>query len=350
MEAHMRTAILAAVCAALLGSQPSPVAQTPASHYRIANRFALDGDGGWDYLAVDESAGRLFVSHGTLVQVVDEKTGKVLGAIPDTKGVHGIAIAGDLNKGFTSNGRDTSVIMFDLKTLAVLSKVTVTGSNPDAIIYEPVSHMVFAFNRSSSNATAIDAKTGKVAATIALDGGPEFSAVDGKGNVFVNIEDKSLLCRIDAKTLKVVDKWPLAPGESPSGLAIDAAGHRLFSVCHNKLMIVVDAQSGKVVASLPIGERVDGAGFDPVNKRAYSSNGDGTLTVVQDEGKDKYTVLENVVTQKGARTMVVDARTHHVFLPTAEYGPAPEATADNPHPRPVVKPGSFVLLDVEPLK
>jgi YVTN family beta-propeller protein len=324
-------------------------AETTKSQYKIANKFQIGGEGGWDYITVEELTGQLFVSHDLVVQVVDEKTGKIVGTIPDTKGVHGIAIAADLNKGFISNGKEDTITVFDLKTLAVLAKIPVTGKNPDAIIYDPFSQQVFTFNGKSANATVVDAKSNNVVGTVPLDGKPEFPAVDGKGNLYVNIEDKNMICLINTKTLKVEQKWPVAPGEEPSGLAIDVASHRLFSVCHNKLMIILDSQSGKVVASVPIGERVDGAGFDPIKKRAYSSNGDGTLTVVQEGDNDKYTVLENVPTQKGARTMAVDTTTHHVFLPTAEFGPTPEPTTENPHPRPSIKPGSFVILDIEPL-
>jgi YVTN family beta-propeller protein len=334
----------------LLGSSVLLSAQTTNSQYKIAHKFQIGGEGGWDYIAVDESTARLFVSHDSVVQVVDEKTGKVVGTIADTKGVHGVAIATDLNKGFTSNGKDDSITVFDLKTLAVLAKVPVTGKNPDAIIYDPFSQQVFTFNGRSANATVVDAKSNSVVGTVALDGKPEFPVVDGKGNLYVNIEDKNMICLINTKTLKVEQKWPIAPGLEPTGLAIDVAGQRLFSVCHNKLMVIVDAQNGKVVGSVPIGERVDGVGFDPATKRAYSSNGDGTLTVVQEEGNDKYSVLENVPTPKGARTIVVDTRTRHMFLPTAEFGPVPEATTEKPRPRPPVKPGSFMILDVEPLK
>lgn len=340
----MKLAGLLLLCSSVLAN-----AQTANSHYKIANKFQIGGEGGWDYITVEESTGRLFVSHDSVVQVVDEKTGKILGTIPDTKDVHGIAIAADLNKGFTSNGKEDTITVFDLKTLAVLAKVPVTGKNPDAIIYDPFSQQVFAFNGKSSNATVVDAKANNVVGTVALDGKPEFPTVDGKGNLYVNIEDKNMICLINTKTLKVEQNWPIAPGEEPSGLAIDIVGHRLFSVCHNKLMVIVDTQNGKIVASVPIGERVDGAGFDPIKKRAYSSNGDGTLTVVQEDSDGKYTVLENVPTQKGARTMAVDTTTHHVFLPTAEFGPAPQPTAETPRPRPTIKPGSFVILDIEPL-
>jgi YVTN family beta-propeller protein len=323
-------------------------AQTKPSEYKVANRFHIEGDGGWDYLCVDESSGRIFVSHGMVVNVVNEKNGKLLGTIPDTRGVHGIAIASDLNKAFISNGRDSSVTVIDLTSLAFIAKANVTGQNPDAILYDPFSHKVFVYNGRSANVTVIDGSTDKVVATIKLDGKPEFSVTDGKGNVFVNIEDKSEIQCINSTTLKVEQTWNIAPGEEPSGLAIDNQNHRLFAVCGNKMMVVVDAQSGKVITTRPTGQGTDGAAFDPVLKRAYSSNGEGTMTVVQEISPDEYMVLENVPTQQGARTIAIDKKTHHLFLTTAEYGPAPEKTADNPRPRPTVKPGTFTLIDIAP--
>lgn len=333
----------------LFGTTLLLTAQAQPSQYKFANRFAVAGDGGWDYIAVDEASARLFVSHATVVQVVDEISGTLLGTIADTKGVHGIALAPELNKGFTSNGKEDMLTVFDLKTLAVLGKVATTGKNPDAIVYDSCSKQIFAFNGKSANATILDAKTLQLTATLDLPGKPEFAVVDGKGNLYVNIEDKNLLCHINTKTRTVEHSWSVAPGAEPSGLALDVAGQRLFAVCGNKLMIVMNAKTGKVITTLPIGERVDGVAFDPVLKRAYSSNGDGTLTVVQEETPDTFTVLENVPTQKGARTVVVDSRTHHIFLPTATLGATPEPTANTPRPRPTLKPGSFVILDVAPV-
>lgn len=320
------------------------------SFYKIANKIKVEGDGGWDYLISDESTGRLYLSHGTVVNVVNEADGKLIGTIPDTKGVHGIALANDLNKGFISNGRDTSITIFDLKTLATVTKVKISGINPDAILYDPFSHKVFAYNGRSNNATVLDANTNTVVATIPLEGKPEFSVTDEKGKVYVNIEDKSKICVINSTTLKVEQTWPIAPGEAPSGLALDNKNHRLFTVCDNKLMVILDAETGKIITSLPIGENVDGATFDPDNERVYSSNGDGTLTVVQGTNGGNYKVLENVSTQKGARTITLDKKTHHVYLPTAEYGPPPAPTTDNPKPRASIVPGSFIVLDVEPIK
>lgn len=316
------------------------------SNYKAGNKIHVEGDGGWDYLNVDEINGRIFVSHGTVAQAIDIKTGKLAGTIPDTKGIHGIAIANDLNKGFTSNGRDSSVTIFNLKTFEVITKINVTGRNPDAILYDPFSQKVFTFNGGSSNSTVIDAKTNKVIGTIPLDGKPEFSVTDLKGKVFVNIEDKSVINVINSTTLKVEQHWPITPGEEPSGLALDNLTHRLFSVCSNKLMVVTDALTGKIITTLPIGDRCDGVAFDPEKKRAYASNGEGTITVVQEENGNSFKVLETVTTQPGAKTIAINKTTHHLYLTTAEYETAPTAA----NRRPAVKPNSFVILDIETLK
>ena len=335
-------------CIILLSYSTSLKSQSNSS-YKIANKIKVEGEGGWDYLTCDDSTNRLFISHGTVVNVVNSTNGQLIGTIPDTKGVHGITLAKDLNKGFISNGKDTSVTIFDLTTLATITKIKVTGKNPDAILYDSFSQKVFVCNGRTSNATVIDAKTNTVVATIKLMGKPEFSVTDGKGKVFVNIEDSSKVCVINATTLKVEEAWSIGKGEEPSGLAIDNKNHRLFSVCGNKLMVILDAQTGKEIAELPIGENVDGAAFDPEKERAYSSNGEGTLTVVQGTNGNNYKVLENVATQKGARTITINKKTHHVYLPTAEFGDAPAATKDNPKPRPSLKSGSFVVLDIAPI-
>jgi len=315
------------------------------SEYKILNKIKLEGDGGWDYLAVDESSDRLFVSHGTQVQVVDLKTGKLSGTVPNLNGVHGIAVAPDLNKAFISCGRDSSVVIVDLKTLNFIAKVKVTGANPDAILYDPHSHKVFTFNGRSANATVLDGNTHKVVGTIPLDGKPEFSVTDGKGKVYVNNEDKSMVYMINSNTLQVEKKWSIAPGEEPSGLAFDKANHRLFSVT-DKVMVISDAQNGKVVTTVAIGESVDGVAFDPIKKRAYSSNGDGSVTVVQEVTPNEFKVVETIPTQRGARTIAINTKTHRLYLPTAEFGPTPEATTDNPHPRPKVIPGTFTILEI----
>jgi DNA-binding beta-propeller fold protein YncE len=318
--------------------------------YRIENRFSVEGDGGWDYLTLDENTGRLFISHGIITQVLDSKTGKLLGTIKDTKGVHGIALDQKENKAFISCGRDSSVSIINLTTLEFIKKVKVTGANPDAILFDKFSDRVFVFNGRSANATVIDAKTDMIVATLPLAGKPEFSASDENGKVFVNIEDKSLITVIDSKNLKVENTWPLAPGEEPSGLSIDNTAHLLFSVCNNKKMVVMNAQNGAIMSVLNIGEGTDGCAFDSGLKRAYSSNGEGTVTVVQEMNTNKFNVLETIQTNKSARTICVDNKTHHIYLPTAEFGSASQPTAENQRPRPVIKPGSFTILDIAPFR
>jgi YVTN family beta-propeller protein len=318
-------------------------AQAPG--YKVVKRFELGGDGGWDYLSVDNASRRIFVSRATRVMVVDADSGKLLGEIPDTPGVHGIAIAPELGRGFISAGRANSIMVFDLKTLKVISKVK-SGENPDAILYEPKSRRVFAFNGRSGDATVIDAASGNVVGTIPLGGKPEFSVFDNKGTVYVNIEDKSELAAIDPGTMKVRARWSLAPCEEPSGLAIDRKKNHLFSVCGNKIMAISDSKAGKVIATVPIGTGPDGAGFDPDSGFAFSSNGEGTLTVVKEESPGKFGVAQSVETQRSARTMTIDPKTHRILLPAAKFGPPPAATPENPRPRPVPEPGSFVLLVV----
>lgn len=313
------------------------------SGYHLLKKFEVGGEGGWDYLFADSKAHRLYISRGTRVVVLDTESGATVGEIPNTSGVHGIAIAEDLGRGFTSNGRDNSVTIFDLKTLKILGTVP-TGKNPDAIIYDPASKRVFTFNGGSSNATAIDAASGTVAGTIDLGGRPEFAAADGKGMIFANLEDKSEVVPIDSRKLSTQAHWSIAPGEEPSGLAIDAKHHRLFIVCSNKKMIVLNDENGKVVADLPIGGGADAAGFDPETRLAFSSNGEGNLTIVREDSDDKFSVVENVATQRGARTLAIDTKTHNVFLATAQFGETPAATPERPRPRPPILPNSFVIL------
>ena len=327
-------------------STPVPLAfAAPGpSGYHLLKKIPLGGEGGWDYITFDSPTRRLFISRATKVVVLDVDSGKVVGEIPNTEGVHGIALAPDLGRGFTSNGRAGTVTIFDLKTLQAIGSV-LAGKNPDAIVYDPASKRVFAMNGRSSNATAIDAATGTVAATIALAGKPEFAVADGAGHVYVNIEDQSELWQIDSEKLAVTAHWPLAPCQEPSGLAMDIAHRRLFAGCDNKMMAVVNPDTGKVVATPPIGEGVDANAFDPGLSFAFSSNGGaGTLTVVHEDSPDKYTVVEDVATQRGARTMALDPKTHEVYLATAEFGPRASATAENPHPRPQILPNSFVIL------
>lgn len=320
----------------------------PAASYKLAQTVAVGGEGGWDYLTVDAAARRLYVTHGSRVLVFDADTLVRVGEIPDTAGVHGVALAPDLGRGFTSNGRASTVTIFDLKTLKALSEVKVTGENPDAILYERESKQVFAFNGRSGSATVLDAETGKVKATVALGGKPEFAASDSDGRVYVNIEDKSEVVVLDARSAQVLKRWPLAPCEEPSGMAIDRKRARLFIGCGNRMMAVVDTASGKVVATPPIGEGVDANAFDPSTGLAFSSNGDGTLTVVKEEGKDRFVVQETVTTQPRARTMALDEKTHRIFLATADFGPPPSPTPEQPRPRPSMVPDTFRLLVVAP--
>ena len=316
----------------------------PGDH--VIATYKVGGDGGWDYLTADSEARRAYISRGTHVMVIDADSGKSVGDIADTPGVHGIALAPELGRGFVSNGREGTVSIFDMKTLATSSKVKV-GDNPDAILYDPATRRVFTFNGRSHDSTAIDAVSGKVLGTIPLDGKPEFAASDAKGQIFVNIEDKSELTAIDSNKLEVKSTWPLAPCTEPSGLSIDRKNHRLFVGCNNKMMAVVDADSGKVIATPSIGEGVDATTFDPETELAFASCGaDGVLTIIQEESKDKFTVAENVPTQKGARTLALDSKTHNVFVVTAQFGPRPAPTADNPRPRPPIVPDSFVVLVV----
>ncbi len=323
--------------AALLGS---------AQSYKVTGSIPIGGSGGWDYLSADAQNRRLYVSHGNEVVVLDPDSQKIVGRITGLNRIHGIAIANDLGLGFISDGGSNEVVAFQLQDLSVKQKVK-AGTNPDGIVYDPASKRVFAFNGRSGDATVIDAATGNVAGTIKLEGKPEFPVSDGQGSVYANIEDKSEIVRIDSKGLTVTSRWPLAPCESPSGLAIDRENRRLFSVCDNKMMAVVDADTGKVIATPAIGEGPDAAGFDPGTKLAFSSNGEsGTLTVIKESGKDQYSDAGTVQTAPGARTMALDEKTHKIYLATASFGPPAPSTSGNARRRPTILPGTFKLLVV----
>ena len=313
--------------------------------YHVVNTYKLGGEGGWDYLTLDSSSRRLYISRATHVMVIDADSGKSVGDIADTPGVHGIALAPDLGRGFVSNGREGTVSIFELDSLKPLGKIKV-GDNPDAILYDPATKRVFAFNGHSHDVSAIDAAKGTVVGTIKLDGKPEFAASDEKGGVFVNIEDKNELTSLDPNKLEVKARWPLAGCEGPSGLAIDRKNRRLFAGCGNKVMPIVDADSGKVISTQPICEGVDATAFDPETGLAFASCGDGNLTVIRQESPDKYSVADTVPTKKGARTLALDSKTHQIFVVTADFGPRPAPTADQPRPRPPILPDSFVLLVV----
>jgi len=331
------------VAVILLLGGAAAIAAAPG--YHVVRTYKLGGEGGWDYLTDDASAHRLYISRATKVVVMDTESGRSVGEIADTPGVHGIALALDLGKGFVSNGREGTVSIFDLATLKTSSKVKV-GENPDAILYDSATKRVFAFNGRSQDASAIDAEKGTVVGTIKLGGKPEFAASDGKGGVFVNIEDKSELVAIDPEKLEVKARWQLAPCREPSGLAMDRKNRRLFVGCDNKMMAVVNGDSGKVVATLPIGEGVDATAFDDEIHLAFASCGEGVLTVVHEDSADKFSVAENVKTQQGARTMALDPKTHNVFTVTAKFGEPPAPTADNPHPRRTILPDTFVVLEL----
>ena len=312
----------------------------PASNFKIVNKIHADGDEKWDYLFSDDLASRLYVSHGKMVQVIDELKGEVAGKITDLDGVHGIAIAPALHKGFISTKNDNSVTVFDTKTLAVLKKIAIDGKSPDAILFDPFSQKVFVFNGHSNNATVINAETNEIVATIALSGNPEFSATNSKGKIYVNLESASSIAVINASTFKVENVWPIAPGEEPTGLALDNETNRLFSVCANKLMVITNAETGKVITTLPIGEKCDGVAFDPGLKCVYSSNGDKTMTIVKEGNDDKFNVVENFATHEGARTIAVNKLTHHVYLSAADFEPAVDGQ------KPKIKAGTFVILDI----
>ena len=283
------------------------------SGYKVIDKIDIGGESWWDYLSVEPSTNRLFVSHGEKAVVIDLKTNSIVGEIKGLHGVHGFAFVPDLNKGFITNGRDSSVTVFDLKSLKVITNIKLQEKNPDAIIYEPFSKRIFTFNNHSASTTAINPETNEIIGTLKLDGDPEAAVSDLNGKVYVNLEDKSAINVFDPKTLKVLNNWQIAPCESPSGLAMDLKNKRLFTVGRNNLMAVLDAESGKVITSLPIGGHVDGCAFDPGTGLVFSTNGEGTMTVVKEESPNEFKVLENVPTQKGARTITLDEKTHRIY-------------------------------------
>lgn len=290
-----------------------------AEGFAITKKIPIAGQGGWDYLSVDEGARRLYVSHGNQVEVLNVDSGAIVGKIANTLGVHGIAIAPELGRGFVSNGASSTVTIFDLKTLKTIAEVPV-GKKPDAIIYDPSTSRVFAFNGDSSSATAIDAATGKAAGTVDLGGGPEFAVADGSGYVYNNVEDASVVLKINSRSLKVEQRWSTAPCASPSSIAMDRQNRRLFIGCRSKVMAVMNADTGHVITTLPIGDHVDATAFDPASGLIFNSNGEGTITVIREESPDKYSIVENVKTLPKAKTMALDPKTHRLFLSTAEAG------------------------------
>jgi YVTN family beta-propeller protein len=311
--------------------------------YKMVNRVKLGGEGGWDYLTYDKDGNRLFITRGSHLMVVDTNTLTATGDILDLSGIHGVALAQELGRGFISNGGDNTVTVFDLKTLKKLDSVKV-GERPDAILYDPFTKHVFTFNARTKDSTVVDAASGKVLGIVPLGGKPEFPASDSQGKVFVNIEDKSQVAAIDATKLTVLSTWPIAPCEEPSALALDKAHHRLFAGCGNKMMAVVDSDSGKVVTTVPIGEGVDAGRFNPNTQEVFMSCGEGVVTVIHEDSPDKYTVTQNVPTVRGARTMAMDYESNTAYLVTAQRDPKPPA----PGQRPAMVPGSFELIVVKP--
>jgi YVTN family beta-propeller protein len=333
--------IATALFCGLLAAPALLVAQQP---YHVVDHWKLGGEGGWDYLLADPPAHRLYLTRGARVDVLDTGTGKLVGSIGGLHGTHGIALDDAGKFGYISDGGGNAVVVFDRATLATVATIP-AGTNPDGIVFEPATHTVWAFNGRSKNATVIDAATQKVVATIPLPGKPEFPAVDGKGTVFDNIEDKNELVRLDARTKTLTAEWPLTGCESPSGLAFDVAGGRLFSVCDGKKMAVTDSQTGKSLATPAIGDGPDAAGWDAAHKLAFASCGEGVLSVVDASGS-AFPTIETLPTQRGARTLAYDSAADRIYLVTAEFGPRPAATADNPRPRPAMVPGTFTVIVV----
>lgn len=311
------------------------------SSFKVADTFHIKSGGGWDYIVADAASNKLYVTHGTQVNVLDKHTGDSIGIIPNTIGVHGIALVHSLNKGFTSNGRLNNVFVFDLNTLQVKDSIK-TGKNPDAVFYDDYSKMIITCNGGSKDITVIDPLNNKVVATIDVKGKPETAVSDGEGKIYINNEDLSEIEVIDINTKKLIHRWSITPGEAPSGLSIDRKNKLLFAGCDNQMLMVIDATNGKVINKLPIGDGCDGTAFDPVINTVYSSNGEGTLTIIKEESKNKFTVIKNLPTKRGARTLSVDVSTHIIYLPTADFGtPATEGT------RPPMIPGTFKVLVVK---
>ena len=346
MQRTPRLLALSAIAGTFLCSLVVSSGQLSAQQpYKIIDKWKIGGDGGWDYLLADSSAHRLYLTHGTRVDVLDTTTGKPVGAITGLHGTHGIALDTAGKFGYISDGGGNAVVVFDRATLATVATIPTGGQNPDGIVFEPATQTVWAFDGRSKDAAVIDAASRKVVANIPLPGKPEFPAVDGKGIVFDNIEDKNEIVRLDAHTNKLTAEWPVTGCESPSGLVLDTAGSRLIPVCDGKKMGVVDSNTGKVLATPNIGDGPDAAGWDAAHKLAFASCGEGVLSVV-DTSTPAYATIETLPTQRGARTMAYDSGADRIYLVTAEFGPRPAPTADNPHPRPSIGPGSFTVIVV----
>jgi DNA-binding beta-propeller fold protein YncE len=350
----------AASLAAATAMRPPPAASVPAAtppHYGFIKEIRLAGDGGWDYLSIDPTARRLYVAHDDHIDVVDIDHDTVVGSIAGTPGVHDIAIAHDLGRGFASDGQASQASIVDLNSLATIARVE-TAAGPDAIVYEPSRKEVYTFNGRDHSATVFDAQSGNVVATIALPGRPEFAVADpAAGRIYDNIEDKNLIVAIDVRSHAIVDQWPIAPGEGPTGLDIDTAHHRLFVGCHNQRMLMLDAGNGRVIALVPIGMGVDANVFDSGTQLAFSANGEGTVTIAHEDSPEKLSVVQTLQTQTGARTIALDPSTHNIYLATADLVPAPAASpgqsgaaAGPPRGRPAIVPGSFRILVYGPVR
>ena len=326
--------LFALICAIALGDEV----------YHSVREIPIGGEGGWDILTIDPTANRLYLSHATKVMVVDLWKNSVIGEITDTPGVHAFVAVPALQRGFSSNGKEAKASVVDLKTLKTISRID-TGANPDAMVYEPNRRELYVFNHTGNSCTVIDPKSASVITTIQLGGSPEFAAVDkAAGRIYCNIEDKSEVAVIDTSTHEVIARWPVAPGEEPSGIALDVGHHRLFAGCHNKMMVMLDTESGKVVGSVPIGSGVDGCAFDDATQLAFASCGDGTTTIAREEAPNKLAVVQILKTERGARTMALDPEMHRIYLPTAQLQPPPSPSPGASPPRPSVVPNTLKLL------
>ncbi|MDR3415146.1 MAG: hypothetical protein P4L83_03075 [Nevskia sp.] len=341
MERNALT-VLAAFSAALAWTAPA------LADYHIVKSIQVGGEGGWDYLEPDPVGRRLYVSHEKHVVVIDMDALKVVGDVPDSPGMGGVVFSRELNRGFTANGDEDTVGVFELDTLKPITKWKATGRRPNQIAYEPATQRVFSFNSTGRNITVFDARTGTVLATLEVDGRTEFYAMDGKGMIYDSLQDKGTVIAIDAKAMRVVATYPLAPNTQPAGTTMDPQTRRLFVACRSKAFLVLDADSGRILASFPIAGGNDAAKFDPGPKLAFASNGEGTLAVVHEDGGDRFSLVQTVKTEYGARTMAVDAKTHRVFMPSADFGPAPAPTPEKPNPRRPMIPGTFRVLVLEP--
>jgi DNA-binding beta-propeller fold protein YncE len=321
------------------------VSLSAQSGFHLINKKVIGGEGGWDYLSVDSKNKVLYVSHSTQVEVLHATTLEKIGTLPGLQGVHGVIAVPETGRGITTNGRSNSVTIFDLKTLQPIMELP-TGKNPDALLYDPFSKRVFVFNHSDVTTTVLDIVQGKVVGTVDMGGSAlEAGVSDEKGTIYVNLEDAAEIVSFDANTLAIKNRWKLTPCEEPTGMAIDLKNKRLFSVCHSGVMMVLDAEKGNIIAQVPIGKRVDGVVFDPELKMAFSSNGEGSITVVKEISPNEFKVVETIKTEPGARTITLDPRTHHVFVSTAQYGETPAPTTQNPNPRPAVVSGTFMILE-----